>query len=108
MGNAAVHAELRAFGQKGGGEYVEVVPYSRVVFTWGWECEGATVPPGSSRVEVTFESDGDHTIVRLRHYGLPADEMDGHSEGWDHYMSRLAMAATGIDPGPDPLRSSHP
>ncbi len=24
MGNAAVHAELRAFGQKGGGEYVEV------------------------------------------------------------------------------------
>ena len=34
------------------GEYVEVVPYSRVVFTWGWE-KGATHrrahPPSRSR-----------------------------------------------------------
>ena len=89
------------------------MPYSKVVFTWGWEGEGAAVPPGSSTVEVTFEPDGDHTILRLRHYGLPADEMDGHemdghSEGWDHYMPRLALAASGIDPGPDPMRENHP
>ena len=60
------------------GEYVEVVPHTRIVFTWGWEGEGAAVPPGSSRAEVTFEPDGDHTIVRLRHYGLPADEKGAH------------------------------
>ena len=34
------------------GEYVEVDPPSRVVFTWGWEGDGA-VPPGSTRVEIT-------------------------------------------------------
>lgn len=33
------------------GEFVEVTPYTRVVFTWGWE-QGIEVPPGSSTVEV--------------------------------------------------------
>ena len=29
------------------GQYVEVVPFSRVVFTWGWEGEDSQLPPGS-------------------------------------------------------------
>ena len=28
------------------GEYLEVVPHSRVVFTGGWEAEGSTPRPG--------------------------------------------------------------
>ena len=32
------------------GEYVEVVPYSRVVFTWGWEGENSPLAPGSTTV----------------------------------------------------------
>ena len=28
------------------GRYVEIVPHSRVVFTWGWEGAGNPVPPG--------------------------------------------------------------
>ena len=35
------------------GEYLEVVPHSRVVFTWGWEGEESAVPPGSTTVEIT-------------------------------------------------------
>ena len=89
------------------GEYLEVIPHTKVVFTWGWEGEGQGVPPGSSRVEVTLEPDGDHTILRLRHYDLPADAMDAHSEGWDHFMPRLAAAASGKDPGPDPMSANH-
>src|SRR5436309_4266824 len=27
------------------GEYVEVVPYTRIVFTWGWELELFRAPP---------------------------------------------------------------
>ena len=88
------------------GEYVEVVPNSRVVFTWGWEGEGNPVPPGSSTVEVTLVEDGDGTIVRLRHYGLPVDQRESHGEGWLHYMERLATAASGGDPGPDPWVSN--
>lgn len=85
------------------GEYVEVTPYSRVVFTWGWEGEGSPVPPGSSTVEVTLIPDGDGTIVRLRHYGLPSPEREVHADGWQHYLARLEVAATGGDPGPDPF-----
>lgn len=85
------------------GEYVEVVPYSRVVFTWGWEGEGHPVPPGSSTVEITLTPDGDETIVQLRHEGLPAEAQAAHSEGWTHFLSRLQIAAGGGDPGPDPL-----
>ena len=33
------------------GEYVEITPFTRVVFTWGWEGH-PIVPPGTSVVEV--------------------------------------------------------
>ena len=84
------------------GEYVEIVPHSWVVFTWGWEGEGHPVPPGSSTVEVTLVTDGDGTIVKLRHSGLSGENGAQHAEGWEHYLPRLALAAEGSDPGPDP------
>lgn len=85
------------------GEYVEVSPPHRVVFTWGWETDESPVRPGSSTVEVTLTPDGDHTIVRLVHSGLPSGESaNAHSVGWDHYLPRLEVAAAGGDAGPDP------
>ena len=90
------------------GQYVEVVPYRRVVFTWGWEEEGSPVPPGSSTVEVTLIPDGDGTIVRLRHSGLPVQERGSHAHGWEHYLGRLTITAAGGDPGPDPWAQTEP
>ena len=90
-----------------GGKYVEVVPHSRVLLSWGWEGEDNPVPVGSSTVEFTLEAEGSKTRLRLTHAGLPADQVEGHREGWDHYMPRLAMLAEGIDPGPDPWASSN-
>jgi uncharacterized protein YndB with AHSA1/START domain len=84
------------------GEYVEVSPNERVVFTWGWEGEGNPVPPGSSTVEITLVPDGASTLVRLRHHGLPGGPEDRHAEGWEHYLARLEMAAAGRDAGADP------
>ena len=84
------------------GEYVEIDAPSRVVFTWGWEGTSNPVPPGSSRVEISLQPDGDGTIVRLRHVDLPEAEREIHGHGWDHYLSRLAQAAEGKDPGTDP------
>lgn len=88
------------------GEYVEVVPNERVVFTWGWEDESNPVPPGASTVEVTLERDGRATIVRLRHLGLPGGADDRHAQGWEHYLARLVVAASSGDPGPDPWMQS--
>jgi uncharacterized protein YndB with AHSA1/START domain len=82
------------------GEYVEIVPYSRIVITWGWE--NSPIAPGSTRVEITLVPDGDGTILRLRHSGLAGEAALQHAEGWDHFLARLALAAGGSDPGPDP------
>jgi uncharacterized protein YndB with AHSA1/START domain len=92
------------------GEYLEVDPPRRVVFTWGWEQidglpEGmAGLEPGTSTVEVVLAPEGDGTILRLRHSGLPTEaNMAIHGQGWDSTLDRLAIAAAGGDPGPDPL-----
>ena len=75
------------------GEYVEVEPPSRVVFTWGWEGSG-DVPPGSTTVEITLRRDGDGTLLRLRHTGFASDaDADLHREGWKMYVGRLAAVA---------------
>lgn len=85
------------------GEYVEVQPPHRVVFTWGFEGTERILPAGATRVEVTFEPDGDDgTRLVLLHHDLPDAARAAHSEGWTHYLARLAPAAAGEAPGPDP------
>ena len=92
-----INAQARARGR-----YVEIVPYSRIVFTFGWEGD-QVVPPGSSTVEVTLTPDGDGTYLRLVHRGLMTPEMrEQHRRGWQQYLERLSVAATGATPGPDP------
>jgi uncharacterized protein YndB with AHSA1/START domain len=83
------------------GEYVEVDPPSRVVFTWGWEDQETAVPPGSSTVEITLTPDGEGTKVVLVHRDLPEGQAGRHGHGWDHYMARLEIAGAGGDAGPD-------
>jgi uncharacterized protein YndB with AHSA1/START domain len=89
------------------GEFVEVDTPSRLVYTFGWEGQEAGsgehgVPPGSSRVEVTLEPDGDGTLVTLRHYDLPEEARPIHGQGWELFLGRLEIAAAGGDPGPAP------
>jgi uncharacterized protein YndB with AHSA1/START domain len=84
------------------GEFVEVDPPHRLVFTWGWTHEH-TVPPGSSRVVVTFTEENGGTRVVLTHHDLPTEhQRDHHRAGWQMYLTRLAARAAGRDPGPDP------
>ena len=72
------------------GEFREVDPPNRVVMTWGWERNDA-VPPGSTTVEITLTPDGDGTILRLRHLGLPDDDQKrSHHAGWKQYTGKLA------------------
>jgi uncharacterized protein YndB with AHSA1/START domain len=84
------------------GEYVEVEPPHRVVFTWGFEGQDRFVAAGSTRVEVTLERHGEGTLVTLLHHGLPDGARDAHAEGWLHYLARLAPVAAGRPPVRDP------
>jgi uncharacterized protein YndB with AHSA1/START domain len=88
-------------GTRARGQFVDLVPDQRVVFTWGW-IDHPGVPPGSTTVEIELLAEGPGTLLRLTHRGLPPDEAAAHAIGWTHYLSRLAEVARGRDPGPDP------
>jgi len=83
-------------GPKIEGTYVEVVPHRKVVFTWGGI---AGVEPGQSSVEFLLEPVGNGTMVRLRHYALPASSFENHDQGWVLGLPKLKAAAEGRDPG---------
>jgi uncharacterized protein YndB with AHSA1/START domain len=97
-------------GNTARGEFVEIDPPHRLVFTWGWEPGSRSiVAAGSSTVEFDLTPDGKGTLLRLRHSNLPNEEAAaGHSHGWDHYLGRLATLATGGDPGVDPWLDKGP
>jgi uncharacterized protein YndB with AHSA1/START domain len=77
------------------GEFVELDPPRRVVFTWGWESLADQTRPGASTVTVTLEPDGDGTRLHLRHEGLAEMDVQAHGEGWDLFLGRLATVAAG-------------
>ena len=92
------------------GTYIAVEPPHLIRMTWGFESSSAElprglaqVPAGTSTVEFNFESDGDSTIVRVRHVGLPTEDARfAHDLGWKAYLPRLATVSAGGDPGEDP------
>jgi uncharacterized protein YndB with AHSA1/START domain len=90
-------------GNVASGEFVEVDPPHRLVWTWGWEPGSPSpVAPGSTTIEVELVPEGDRTRVLFTHSGLPdADAAQKHAHGWDHYLQRLETAAGGGDPGRD-------
>jgi uncharacterized protein YndB with AHSA1/START domain len=83
------------------GRFLEVSPPDRLVFSWGVAGNDA-FPAGSTTVEITLTPDGASTMLELVHRDLPPDELAKHDAGWGHFLERLAIAATGSDPGPDP------
>ncbi len=89
-------------GRNARGAFREVVPVHRLAYSFGWEGDEA-VPPGSSLIEIDLiERDGG-TLLRMTQTGLPdAAQCANHARGWAHYLARLAVAAAGRDPGPDP------
>ena len=77
------------------GEFVELAPPSRLVFSFGWEpTEGAPpIAPGSTRVEVLLVEDDGDTLLTLRHTGLPAELTEAHQAGWARFLPVLADVA---------------
>ncbi len=92
-------------GNTARGEFLELDPPRRLVYTWGWEPGGMnkSVPPGTSTIEIELVPKGEGTLLRFTHRDLPAEEaVQSHAHGWDHYLERLRSAAQGGDPGVDP------
>jgi uncharacterized protein YndB with AHSA1/START domain len=93
-----------AEGQIVEGEYVTVEPDTRVVVTWGWR-DHPRMPGGTTTVEFELIPDGPDTVLRLTHRGIPREDVALHEAGWNVFLPRLSIAATGGDPGPNPVGS---
>lgn len=83
------------------GDFLRLERPSAIEIAWG-ELGNAEMPPGSTRLRISLEAVNNGTMLRLHHEGLVPDEAAKHAIGWPHYVARLAVAATGGDPGPDP------
>jgi uncharacterized protein YndB with AHSA1/START domain len=78
------------------GNYLEVIPGRKLVFTWGG-IEG--LRPGQSIVAFALQADGDDTIVRLRHSHLSQPAIASHCLGWmKSGLPKLKSVAEGQRP----------
>jgi uncharacterized protein YndB with AHSA1/START domain len=76
--------EMSAFG-----EYRELLPGRKIVFTWQWEEDEAWANRTSVVTVELFEHSGG-TELRLKHEQLPSGESrDRHNEGWNSLLDRL-------------------
>lgn len=68
------------------GEYIDIVPEQKLVFSWQWR-------PGTftgSIVSLLFEDLGAQTRLKLTHTQLPDQEKTRHhSEGWNGCLLKL-------------------
>ena len=73
------------------GQFVELVPDRLVVLSWQWESPdySASTMHGTSRVRIDLIPDGEGTLVRLTHSGLPAQQRLDHRRGWTFHLEQL-------------------
>jgi uncharacterized protein YndB with AHSA1/START domain len=69
-----------------GGEYKEVIPNQRLVFSWAWH----STPERESLVTVTLKPDGDSTMLTLLHERFFDEKArEGHTRGWTGTLEKL-------------------
>jgi uncharacterized protein YndB with AHSA1/START domain len=74
------------------GEYKEVVPPGKLVFTWSWEDGHAE----DTLVTLEFRDQRGATEVTLTHERFPsAESRDKHNQGWAGCLSRLERLLQG-------------
>jgi uncharacterized protein YndB with AHSA1/START domain len=79
-----------------GGEYVEVTPPERLVYTWTWEGSDEDSTSAGSIVTVEFRDDGDGTTVVLTHEGITdGQSRDNHAHGWSGCLDNLGTRVFG-------------
>jgi uncharacterized protein YndB with AHSA1/START domain len=71
------------------GEYRELVPGKKIVFTWKWE-DDENWEEHNSVVTVELSDRDGGTELRFVHEKLPSEESrDRHTEGWNSVLDRL-------------------
>ena len=74
------------------GEYRQIEPPRRLVFTWRSEFTGGE----ETLVTLEFRREGDQTELLLTHERLPDEQVDSHKGGWDQILERLRVYLDGL------------
>ena len=73
----------------GGGEYVEITPPKRLVFTWSWDGQAGHEGVQLIEVELSERPDGTTTVV-LTNRGLEDEQSERtHRAGWEASFDNL-------------------
>ena len=77
------------------GRFIELRPYEKIVFTFGWDPTPGVpeLPPGSSQVEVTLSAHDGGTLLTLRHTSVPPDLLVNTDTGWAGFLDSLKAEA---------------
>jgi uncharacterized protein YndB with AHSA1/START domain len=84
-----------ANGIESSGEVVEVVPPTRMVFTYGFN-SGTPIPPGSSLVTIDLAPHAHGTRLDLRHEFADVTVRDEHVQGWRYQLSVFGNVVTDL------------
>lgn len=73
-----------------GGEYVELVPFSKIVHTDRFETDDPTMQ-GEMRFTITLKPVEGGTLVEVEQTGIPAPVAGGSPYGWSQSFEKLAL-----------------
>ena len=70
------------------GETLELEPFHRIVQSWRTDEFPADAP--DSRLEILLESQGEGTLLTLRHTQIPNGQAEQYEQGWrDYYFTPM-------------------
>ena len=72
-----------------GGQYLDIVPPERLVFTWEFPADGPDKTPQITIVTVTFLEDGDGTLLQIKHQKLTTGQAVDMDVGWSSTLDAL-------------------
>ena len=73
------------------GEFLEIVPYERLKYTWNWLGN-----PEITIVTVSFKETPTGTDIQLTHEGFETlESKELHDQGWDTYIKELSKMLEG-------------
>lgn len=67
------------------GEFIEIVPFSKLLYTWQWESELGYI----SNLQIDFIQQQENTLLVLEHFNLNPNSIHGHLEGWNGALDKI-------------------
>lgn len=78
------------------GDYIEVVPGEKLVYSWDWHLPVPTVHDTSFILNVSFEGSGPGSRISIRQEQFSSDEaIQPHRHGWEEALDSLGSYLEG-------------